>query len=62
MPGREDILRVILQELDGVPNVGNDELHEARDAAIELQLTNRFAHVKGVFYKLEAQLYRFTYP
>ncbi|KIP08317.1 hypothetical protein PHLGIDRAFT_69492 [Phlebiopsis gigantea 11061_1 CR5-6] len=45
-PGREDILRVILQELDGVPNVGNDELHEARDAAIELQLTNRFAHVK----------------
>ncbi|EKM59178.1 uncharacterized protein PHACADRAFT_86001 [Phanerochaete carnosa HHB-10118-sp] len=47
-PGREDTLRVILQELDGVPHLGNDELHDARDAAIELQLTNRFAHVKGL--------------
>ncbi|GJE84158.1 ras GTPase-activating protein [Phanerochaete sordida] len=45
-PGRDDTLRVILHELDGVPNLGNDELHDARDAAIEMQLTNRFAHVK----------------
>ncbi|KAI0824784.1 hypothetical protein BC628DRAFT_1444432 [Trametes gibbosa] len=45
-PGREDTLRVILTELDGVPNVGNDELTEARDTAIELQLSNRFARVK----------------
>lgn len=34
-------------ELDGVPNLDNDELNDARDTAIELQLTNRFAHVKG---------------
>ncbi|KAI0327762.1 hypothetical protein GY45DRAFT_1256320 [Cubamyces sp. BRFM 1775] len=46
-PGRDDAIRVILAELDGVPNVaGNDELNEARDTAIELQLSNRFARVK----------------
>ncbi|KAI0638045.1 hypothetical protein C8Q77DRAFT_1214962 [Trametes polyzona] len=45
-PVRDDTLRVILTELDGVPNVGNDELTEARDTAIELQLSNRFARVK----------------
>ncbi|KAI0353517.1 hypothetical protein OH77DRAFT_1497233 [Trametes cingulata] len=45
-PSRDDTLRVILTELDGVPNVGNDELNEARDTAIELQLSNRFARVK----------------
>ncbi|KAI0677108.1 hypothetical protein C8Q78DRAFT_959803 [Trametes maxima] len=46
-PSRDDTLRVILIELDGVPNiVGNDELNEARDTAIELQLSNRFARVK----------------
>lgn len=46
-PTRDDTLRVILMELDGVPHIGNDELHDARDTAVELQLTNRFAHVKG---------------
>ncbi|OBZ70404.1 Ras GTPase-activating-like protein rng2 [Grifola frondosa] len=46
-PDREDTLRVILTELDGVPNIGSDELNEARDTAIELQLTNRFALVRG---------------
>ncbi|OJT08011.1 Ras GTPase-activating-like protein rng2 [Trametes pubescens] len=45
-PARDDTLRVILTELDGVPNVGNDELNEARDTALELQLSNRFARVK----------------
>ncbi|KAH8105969.1 ras GTPase-activating protein [Cristinia sonorae] len=45
-PSRDDILRVILAELDGVPNFDNDELNDARDTAIELQLTNRFAHVR----------------
>lgn len=30
-----------------MPNVGNDELNEARDTALELQLSNRFARVKG---------------
>jgi len=40
-------LRVILVELDGVPHLGNDELKDARDRAITLELTNRFADVKG---------------
>ncbi|KAM5540380.1 hypothetical protein V8D89_005838 [Ganoderma adspersum] len=43
---KDDTLRVILTELDGVPNVGSDELNEARDTAIELQLSNRFSRVK----------------
>ena len=46
-PTKDDGLRAILNELDGVPNVGSDELNEARDTAIELQLSNRFARVKG---------------
>lgn len=33
-----------------MPNVGNDELNEARDTALELQLSNRFARVKGSFH------------
>ncbi|KAI0796795.1 hypothetical protein C8Q75DRAFT_710102 [Abortiporus biennis] len=45
-PARDDTLRLILTELGGVPHIGSEELNEARDAAIELQLTNRFAHVK----------------
>ena len=45
--GRDDVLRVILTELDGVPNLGNDELKDARDRAITLELTNRFANVRG---------------
>ena len=43
-----------------MPHVGDDELHEARDAAIELQLTNRFAHVKGMLYFGKAQLLQVT--
>ncbi|KAI0774141.1 hypothetical protein C8Q74DRAFT_1200411 [Fomes fomentarius] len=45
-PARDDTLRVILAELDGVPTVGSDELNEARDIAMELQLSNRFARVR----------------
>ncbi|ETW84040.1 hypothetical protein HETIRDRAFT_381374 [Heterobasidion irregulare TC 32-1] len=44
-PGRDDTLRVIIHELDGVPHIGDDELKDARDQAITLDLTNRFAHV-----------------
>lgn len=51
-PQRDDPLRVILHELDGVPNFRvdgeADELHNARDRAITLELTNRFAIVKGM--------------
>ena len=46
-PTRDDTLRIILQELDGVPNLGSDELKDARDTAVTLELTNRFAHVRG---------------
>lgn len=48
---REDTLRAILSELEGVPTLGSDngELHDARDRAITLELTNRFAVVKGAF-------------
>ena len=46
-PSRGDVLRVILTELDGVPHLGNDELKDARDRAITLVLTNRFANVRG---------------
>ncbi|KAH7929429.1 ras GTPase-activating protein [Leucogyrophana mollusca] len=45
-PPRDDALRVILHELDGVPHLDNDELKDARDRAITLELTNRFAHVR----------------
>ncbi|KIK30671.1 hypothetical protein PISMIDRAFT_86433 [Pisolithus microcarpus 441] len=45
-PTREDGLRVILQELNGVPNIENDELKDARDKVITLELTNRFARVR----------------
>ncbi|KAJ8482250.1 hypothetical protein ONZ45_g15020 [Pleurotus djamor] len=43
-PQPNDTLRVIISELDGVPHL-NDELKDARDGAITLELTNRFAHV-----------------
>lgn len=46
-PQRDDVLRIILTELDGVPNLGNDELKDARDRAVTLELTNRFANVRG---------------
>ncbi|KDQ64483.1 hypothetical protein JAAARDRAFT_28113 [Jaapia argillacea MUCL 33604] len=42
----DDLLRVLLHELDGVPHFGSDELKDARDNVITLELTNRFAHVK----------------
>jgi len=47
---RDDPLRIILQELDGVPQLGNEELKDARDRAITLDLTNRFADVRGEGY------------
>ncbi|KAF8320672.1 hypothetical protein DL93DRAFT_2107201 [Clavulina sp. PMI_390] len=43
---RDDPLRLILTELDGVPNLGSEELKDARDRAVELELTNRFADVR----------------
>jgi len=43
---RDDPLRVILTELDGVPNLGSEELKDARDRAVTLELTNRFADVR----------------
>ena len=46
-PSRDDALRVILHELDGVPHLDNDELKDARDKAVTLELTNRFARVRG---------------
>lgn len=47
-PERSDTLRSIIQELGGVPNLGSDELRDARDTVITLELTNRFAHVRGM--------------
>ncbi|KAI0068683.1 hypothetical protein BV25DRAFT_1792222 [Artomyces pyxidatus] len=45
---RDDPLRIIIQDLDGVPHFGNEELKDARDRAITLELTNRFAHVRDL--------------
>ncbi|PFH52708.1 hypothetical protein AMATHDRAFT_139198 [Amanita thiersii Skay4041] len=45
-PHLQDTLRVIITELDGVPHLDDDTLREARDKAITLELTNRFAHVQ----------------
>ncbi|KAK0242763.1 ras GTPase-activating protein [Armillaria nabsnona] len=42
----DDALKIILRELDGVPQFGNEELKDARDHVITLELTNRFADVK----------------
>ncbi|KAK0190956.1 ras GTPase-activating protein [Armillaria mellea] len=42
----DDALKIILRELDGVPHFGNEELKDARDHVITLELTNRFADVK----------------
>ncbi|KIY49170.1 hypothetical protein FISHEDRAFT_65237 [Fistulina hepatica ATCC 64428] len=44
--GPDDVLKVILHELNGIPHLGSDELKDARDAAITLELTNRFADVR----------------
>lgn len=43
----DDTLKAILAELGGVPHLDNEELKEARDTAITLELTNRFAYVHG---------------
>ncbi|KAA1466483.1 hypothetical protein DENSPDRAFT_811527 [Dentipellis sp. KUC8613] len=45
-PSRDDGLRIIIHDLDGVPHFGNEELKDARDKAITLELTNRFADVR----------------
>ncbi|KIK68184.1 hypothetical protein GYMLUDRAFT_155669 [Collybiopsis luxurians FD-317 M1] len=44
-PAPDDTIRAILTELNGVPNFGNEELKDARDTAITLELTNRFANI-----------------
>lgn len=46
-PAPDDAIRAILTELNGVPNFGNEELKDARDRTITLELTNRFANVEG---------------
>ncbi|KAG8745710.1 hypothetical protein FRC10_007190 [Ceratobasidium sp. 414] len=44
---RDDPIKAILTELVGPPTLSaTDELKDARDRAITLELTNRFAHVK----------------
>ncbi|KAH7101116.1 hypothetical protein BKA62DRAFT_619136 [Auriculariales sp. MPI-PUGE-AT-0066] len=43
---KEDPLRIIITELDGVPHLASDELRDARDRAVTLELTNRFANVE----------------
>ncbi|KAF9476454.1 hypothetical protein BDN70DRAFT_951286 [Pholiota conissans] len=45
-PHPDDLLRVILAELGGIPHLDSEELKDARDTAITLELTNRFAHVE----------------
>ena len=46
-PRRDDPLRTIIMELGGVPNLLNDELGEKNEKPVTLELTNRFANVKG---------------
>lgn len=48
--GSDDPMKVILAELGGVPQLDNEELKDARDTAITLELTNRFAYVQGHIY------------
>lgn len=55
--GRDDTLKVILTELGGVPNLDSEELKDARDTQITLELTNRFAHVQGMLTRLRRTLY-----
>ena len=43
----DDPIKVILAELGGVPYLDNEELKDARETAITLELTNRFAFVDG---------------
>lgn len=35
-----------------MPHLGDDNLKDARDTAITLELTNRFAHVHGAFHQM----------
>jgi Ras GTPase-activating-like protein IQGAP2/3 len=50
-PERDDPLRAIILELGGVPHLGgSDELKDARETVVTLELTNRFAHVRGGCY------------
>ncbi|KAG1725203.1 RasGAP C-terminus-domain-containing protein [Suillus lakei] len=46
-PDGQDAVRVILHELDGAPHLDNDELKDAKDRAVTLELMNRFARVRG---------------
>ena len=48
--GPDDILRVILSGLGGVPHLDSQELKDARDTASTLELTNRFADVRGMLF------------
>ena len=45
-----------------MPNLGNDELKDARETAINLELTNRFADVQGncsdIIPKIPADFFR----
>ncbi|KAL0949959.1 hypothetical protein HGRIS_009979 [Hohenbuehelia grisea] len=45
-PEAGDTLRVILNELDGVPHFATEELKDAREHTVALELTNRFAHIR----------------
>ncbi|KAJ3801621.1 ras GTPase-activating protein [Lentinula aff. detonsa] len=45
-PAPDDTIRAILTELNGVPNFGSEELKDARDKTITLELTNRFVNVE----------------
>lgn len=55
--GRDDTLKAILTELGGVPNPDSEELKDARDTQITLELTNRFAHVQGMLATPRRMLY-----
>jgi Ras GTPase-activating-like protein IQGAP2/3 len=45
-PTYNDPMRAILGELGGVPHLGNDELKDARDSPVTLELSHRFANLK----------------
>ena len=45
-------MKVILAELGGVPYLDNEELRDARETAITLELTNRFAFVDGELWNI----------
>jgi hypothetical protein len=54
---------MILHELGGVPNLGSDELNDARDTAVTLELTNRFANVRGESAVPTSRVHRsYVYP